>query len=99
MGFEDWMTATHVFDAIAQTQGRCGGKTAITFGLTNHDVSFQINPGAGNCRPDVLTSPHNGAMLVGLGDGSVRNVAPGISTATWLAVCNPQSQNVPGSDW
>ncbi|MDO9072955.1 MAG: AMP-binding protein [Rubrivivax sp.] len=30
VGFEDWMTATHVFNAIAVTAGRCGSKTAIT---------------------------------------------------------------------
>jgi fatty-acyl-CoA synthase len=31
MRFEEWMTATNVFDALAATQSRCGGKTAITF--------------------------------------------------------------------
>jgi len=38
VGFEDWVAATHVFDAITQTQGRCGGKTAITFIATDPDA-------------------------------------------------------------
>jgi len=47
----------------------------------------------------VLASPHTGALVVGLGDGTVRTVAPGISLTTWLAVCIPDSGQVPGSDW
>jgi fatty-acyl-CoA synthase len=38
MGFEDWMAATNVFDAIERTQRRCGGKTAITFIGTDPDA-------------------------------------------------------------
>ena len=30
IAFEDWMTATDVFDAIEHTQRRCGDKTAVT---------------------------------------------------------------------
>ena len=29
--FEEWMSATHVLDAIQRTQVRCGSRTAITF--------------------------------------------------------------------
>jgi prepilin-type N-terminal cleavage/methylation domain-containing protein len=62
-------------------------------------LPFQIQPVPGNCDPQVLASPHTATMLVGLGDGSVRGVSPGISTVTWLAVCIPDSGKVPGSDW
>jgi prepilin-type N-terminal cleavage/methylation domain-containing protein len=62
-------------------------------------LPFQINPLPGNCNPELLASPHPGTMLVGLGDGSVRTVSSSITTATWIAVCNPISQNVPGGDW
>jgi prepilin-type N-terminal cleavage/methylation domain-containing protein len=91
--------------AAGASSGAAGNGNQIgvyVFGYPDFAVGnlpFQINPGAGNCRPDVLTSPHPGAMMVGLGDGSVRVVSPGISTATWLAVCNPLSVNTPGSDW
>ncbi|MCC2676641.1 MAG: acyl-CoA synthetase, partial [Ramlibacter sp.] len=38
MRFEDWMTATNVFDAIERTQKRHGGKSAITFLGTDPDT-------------------------------------------------------------
>jgi prepilin-type N-terminal cleavage/methylation domain-containing protein len=62
-------------------------------------LPFQLTPGAGNCRPDVLTSPHTAVMIVGLGDGSVRNVSSGITSATWKNACNPIDGNPLGSDW
>jgi hypothetical protein len=62
-------------------------------------LPFQINPRPGTCDPVVLASPHSGVMLVGLGDGSVRTVSPGISIASWLSVCIPDSGTIPGNDW
>jgi hypothetical protein len=38
-------------------------------------------------------------MIVGLGDGSVRIVAPGIRTQTWKNACIPNDGAVLGSDW
>jgi hypothetical protein len=66
---------------------------------TDGSLPFQITPAAGNCDPAVTVSPHTGAMLVGLGDGSVRTVSSGISTATWLNACIPDDGNPLGSDW
>jgi hypothetical protein len=63
------------------------------------NLPFQINPAAGNCRPDVLQSPHASVMLVGLGDGSVKSVSSGISVATWRNACNPRDGNPLGNDW
>ncbi len=66
-----------------------------------HDgnLPFQIQPAPGSCDPVVLASPHSGVMLVGLGDGSVRSVSPGISLLTWLTACQPDSGLPLGSDW
>ena len=50
------------------------------------------------CQPHALTTPHE-AMLAGLGDGSVRMVASGVSSATWLNACIPNDGNVLGTDW
>jgi prepilin-type N-terminal cleavage/methylation domain-containing protein len=73
---------------------------------TQDGVSMQIAPGSGNCVPLTLSSPHTGGMVVGVGDGSVRMVAKGISNPTWYAVCYPPSASfgapytgIPGSDW
>jgi prepilin-type N-terminal cleavage/methylation domain-containing protein/prepilin-type processing-associated H-X9-DG protein len=48
------------------------------------------------CR---AVSPHTGGINVGMGDGSVRFVAGGISPATWFAACTPRGGEVLGSDW
>jgi prepilin-type N-terminal cleavage/methylation domain-containing protein len=48
------------------------------------------------CR---ATSPHTAGINVGMGDGSVRFVAQGISGYSWFAACTPNSGEVLGSDW
>ncbi len=49
-----------------------------------------------SCR---ATSPHTGGINVGMGDGSVRFVAQGISGTTWLAACTPNYGDLLGADW
>lgn len=46
-----------------------------------------------------LSSPHSGTAIVGLLDGSVRNITSGIQTATWQNALNPQDGQVLGSNW
>jgi prepilin-type N-terminal cleavage/methylation domain-containing protein/prepilin-type processing-associated H-X9-DG protein len=62
---------------------------------------FQVRPVPfGTCDPSSGgQSAHTGGMNVGLGDGSVRFVSPGVSAATWAVVCDPRDGNVPGPDW
>jgi prepilin-type N-terminal cleavage/methylation domain-containing protein/prepilin-type processing-associated H-X9-DG protein len=48
------------------------------------------------CR---ATSPHTGGINAGMGDGSVRFVAQGISGNTWYWACTPQGGEVLGPDW
>ncbi|QJW99971.1 DUF1559 family PulG-like putative transporter [Frigoriglobus tundricola] len=64
----------------------------------NPNTLFAVNANLNSCNIFVLNSAHP-VMLVGLGDGSVRAVANGISKASWMAVCVPNSGQVPGSDW
>src|SRR5262249_42444199 len=59
----------------------------------------QLKPSPDNCNPCLLQTMSPGGVLVGLGDGSVRNVAPSISTATWRNAVSPKDGNVLGSDW
>jgi hypothetical protein len=44
-------------------------------------------------------TPHAGGMLVALGDGSVRSVAPSISQYTFWSAVTPAGGEVLGSDW
>jgi hypothetical protein len=64
----------------------------------NPNYVFDVNATITKCSIFVLNSPHP-VMQVGLGDGSVRSVSGSISKASWLAVCVPNSGQIPGSDW
>jgi prepilin-type N-terminal cleavage/methylation domain-containing protein len=48
------------------------------------------------CR---AVSPHTAGINVGMGDGSVRFIAKGISQGTWFAACTPSSGDALGDDW
>jgi prepilin-type N-terminal cleavage/methylation domain-containing protein len=48
------------------------------------------------CR---AVSPHTAGINVGMGDGSVRFLAQGISGTTWMSACTPQGGEVLGPDW
>lgn len=61
---------------------------------------FQVRPQPfTNCDPSRGQSGHTDGTNVALGDGSVRFVSQGISTATWANACDPRDGNVLGSDW
>jgi prepilin-type N-terminal cleavage/methylation domain-containing protein len=67
--------------------------------LPTAGIPFQVTPASGSCLWTVLVSPHSGVMIVGLGDGSIRVVSQGISTATWYHACDPRDGVPLGSDW
>jgi hypothetical protein len=52
-----------------------------------------------NCDPFRAQALSAGGCLVGLGDGSVRNVSTSVSPATWRNAMLPDDGNVLGSDW
>jgi prepilin-type N-terminal cleavage/methylation domain-containing protein len=62
---------------------------------------FQVQPSPylGNCDPTRAATAHPGGILVGLADGSVRSLAPGVSGATWWAAVTPSGGEVLGPDW
>jgi Protein of unknown function (DUF1559) len=58
-----------------------------------------INGNATNTDGRLPSGFHTGGVLVGMCDGSVRLVNPGVSYQTWWIVCTPAGGDVPGSDW
>jgi prepilin-type N-terminal cleavage/methylation domain-containing protein len=60
---------------------------------------FQVQPREGNCDPTRAATAHAGGIQVGLVDGSVRTLAPGLSGATWAAAVTRAGGEVLGSDW
>jgi prepilin-type N-terminal cleavage/methylation domain-containing protein len=59
----------------------------------------QNKPTVPTCNPYNVQAMTAGGCLVGLCDGSVRNVSPSISSTTWFAVIWPNDGIVLGSDW
>jgi prepilin-type N-terminal cleavage/methylation domain-containing protein len=63
-------------------------------------VDMLAGQGRGSCGDgNRANSPHTGGIQVGLGDGSVRFVAQGISATTWWYALTPNYGEVLGSDW
>jgi prepilin-type N-terminal cleavage/methylation domain-containing protein len=59
----------------------------------------QPNPWTTNCNPRYASSPHTGGMNVGVGDGSVKFLAQGMSPTTFWFALTPQGGEVLGPDW
>jgi prepilin-type N-terminal cleavage/methylation domain-containing protein len=84
---------------------RIGTETANGALPTNIDAStpyrvFQAAPrGNIHCDYRVAQTPHASGMLVALGDGSVRSIAPTISEWTYWAACTPAGQETLYTDW
>jgi hypothetical protein len=60
---------------------------------------LQDRPAFTNCDFRIMQTPHAGALMVALGDGSIRPVAPSISWTTWTHACDPRDGNPLGADW
>jgi prepilin-type N-terminal cleavage/methylation domain-containing protein len=59
----------------------------------------QFGPSPAVCNPQVYQGFSVGVIQVGLGDGSVRGVTPGISFPTWSNALTPSDGNTLGNDW
>lgn len=58
----------------------------------------RTNPGNG-CQNERATALSTGGCLVGMGDGSVRNVSMNVNPTTWISALTPATGEVLGSDW
>jgi prepilin-type N-terminal cleavage/methylation domain-containing protein len=71
--------------------------------VPNYPWSFAVlpqnKPPVKQCDPLRLQSFYAGGLLVGLADGSVRNVSSSISQPTWGRAIDPQDGLPLGSDW
>ncbi len=73
--------------------------SGIYAGAPGTGIPFQTLPPPDGCQQNLTQSPHPSAMMVGLGDGSVRSVSPSIATMTWFNACHPYDGQVLGSNW
>jgi prepilin-type N-terminal cleavage/methylation domain-containing protein/prepilin-type processing-associated H-X9-DG protein len=63
------------------------------------ESKFQFQPTRDNCDPTRASTPHAGGMQVGMVDGSVRRLSPGMSGTTWWAAVTPSGDDLLGADW
>jgi prepilin-type N-terminal cleavage/methylation domain-containing protein len=80
--------------------------TALTPDPANNNIPSYKTPKAmpllgpaGNCDPLTSNGSHTGGVVIGMGDASVRIVAPGIAQKTWNAALTPNSGEVLPGDW
>jgi prepilin-type N-terminal cleavage/methylation domain-containing protein len=69
---------------------------------TGPATHFQVQPlpyASNRCQYWVPQTARAGGILVGLADGSARNVAAGVSSATWWAACTPAGGDMVSGDW
>jgi prepilin-type N-terminal cleavage/methylation domain-containing protein len=62
-------------------------------------VTFQVAPRVEDCDPSQPQTPHREGMFVGMGDGSVRTVRPGVDPAVFWAAVTPAGGEVTTPDW
>ena len=83
-GFQPWSRASYLNEVYSAKAG---------------DVIFQNAPDYSMCVPVLPATPHSSALMVALGDGSVRSVVPSISPDTWNKACLPNDGFAMPADW
>jgi prepilin-type N-terminal cleavage/methylation domain-containing protein len=89
--------------AVGWQMGMCGNPP--TWPYTYLSASYpslplpQLAPNLTACDPTLLQSLYVSGMLVGLGDGSVRPLSPGITQYSWNLALNPADGQVFDNSW
>jgi prepilin-type N-terminal cleavage/methylation domain-containing protein/prepilin-type processing-associated H-X9-DG protein len=65
----------------------------------SNTLMFQDRPKPGDCDNWRAQSSHRGGINVAMVDGSVRNIATGVSQRTWTLLLLPRDGEVIGDDW
>lgn len=90
------------FADIVDVRPKTTGNPPVSVGEWGHEVvamTFQVAPYPQNCNPFIAQTPHTSGMLVALGDGSVRTLAPSISEQTYWGAVTPNRGEILGADW
>lgn len=93
-----WAGSCNYSPNYSSSNTNCVGGSYVN-AIANSNLPFQVAPAASACNWYVTQSGHTGAMNVGLGDGSVRNVTAQVSVGTWILACTPNDGNPLAQDW
>jgi len=78
---------------------RTEGTPPVSRGAFGLGKTFQVRPRLGDCDPSWPATPHQGGMITGLVDGSVRNLHPGMAETTFWGAVTPAGGEVLSGDW
>jgi prepilin-type N-terminal cleavage/methylation domain-containing protein len=102
-GFNFWPDwGPSVYSEEAAEQLAYSGVNSIFMMNPPLTCGFKQPPGTGSqgCgHGNNANSPHTGGIMAGLGDGSVRFVAAGISPTTWWSAITVSGGETLGNDW
>jgi len=96
---------------FAQKYGTCGGNGSLwahgnwnwpwmAFFAPNVSASPpQVMPTVAACNPQTTQALSGTGSIIGLMDGSVRNVSASVSAASWSAAIWPDDSQIPGNDF
>jgi len=88
----------HTVNSTVSGSGAAGTGVGGTFNNLPNPYSTTWT-GTIGCNPANPSTPHSSAMMVLLGDASVRSCVPSISFDTWNKACLPNDGNPMPSDW
>jgi prepilin-type N-terminal cleavage/methylation domain-containing protein len=97
-----WQRSSLMAQTVTSSVSGSGAAGAVTGTFNNLPNPFNaLYVAATNtgCQPQVPSTPHSSAMMVLLGDASVRSVVPSIGFDTWNKACLPNDGNPMPSDW
>jgi hypothetical protein len=98
-----WNISYMAIFAFGSRDGSTGYVSQSEFaGQVGVNAKFQavpMQPWGALCNPALTQQIHTSGILVGMGDGGVRSVSPGVSNATWWSALTPTGGEVLGSDW
>jgi len=98
-----WMRAGNMAHTVNSTLVGSGATVPSNTGTFNNLPNpYSVNWSTANntgCNPANPSTPHSSAMMVLLGDASVRSCIPSISADTWNKACLPNDGNPMPSDW
>ena len=87
------------FADIADVKPITTGNPPITESSDKEKRTFQVTPSIKECSTWLLQTPFPEGILAGLGDASVRLIAPDISSSTFWSAVTPAGGEVLGRDW
>jgi hypothetical protein len=97
-GFSAGGSAGSVFEA--NRQRHYGQKIEAPYAVNAFwDAPPQFNASRDECDKSRLQSFHRGAVMAGMGDGSVRVVQDGVTQSTWYSAILPADGVALGPDW